>query len=118
MNADMAIVQAARAALAREASAHPTGRAAAHVRVLGGIDPSEPLDSREIDALSAGRLALEDEAGGWRRMARTTEDETWRAACAARAEEAEHWADGIAQTRPRAAAIGVGDLVVERETEL
>jgi hypothetical protein len=113
----MATVQAAKAALQREASGHDTGWAVAHVRVLAGIDPNEALDERAVNALRAGRLALEDEAGGWRRMARTAEDETWRAACNARAEAAEHWADGIAHARAGAVAPGAGDQVAERETE-
>jgi len=104
MTVDRTIVEAARDALSRAVGAQPGERDAGRLARLTGIDPAEPLDERQLAALCAGRGVLEREAGGWRRMARTTSDPAWRAACTAQAEEAERRADEIARLMPRRGA--------------
>jgi hypothetical protein len=90
---DRAIVEAAREALDRSTGGWPGELD--RIACLTDIDLNQPPDERQVDALWAGRRALEREAGGWRRMQRAAADEVWRSACATRAEEAERYADEI-----------------------
>jgi hypothetical protein len=100
MTADKSIVDAARAALSRAAGGRVDAEEAERLSCLADIDPMQPLDQREVDALWAGRRALNQEASGWRRMAATATDEAWRTACKAQAQEAEHFADELSVLRP------------------
>jgi len=95
MTVDRTTVEAARDALSRAVGVQPGERDAGRLARLTGIDPAAPLADRGV---------LEREAGGWRRMARTTSDPAWRAACTAQAEEAERQADEIARLMPRRGA--------------
>jgi hypothetical protein len=108
MTVDKTIVDAARAALDRAAGGRPADQDAERLARLTDIDPSQPLDLRQMDALWAGRRALVRQASGWRRMAATTHDESWRTACKAQAEEAEHFADEIGGFRSGATIVAVG----------
>jgi hypothetical protein len=73
----------------------PAGRRLGSAVSFPVVDSGTPLDEPAIVAMAARRQALERDAGGWRRMARSAADERWRAACTAQAEEAEQTADGI-----------------------
>jgi hypothetical protein len=101
--ADRTVVNAACEAIGRAVGGRPGDQDAERLARLTGIDPREPLDEREAEALWAGRAALLREAGAWRRMAATAHDEAWRSACRVRAEDAEHFADEIGELRPGAA---------------
>jgi hypothetical protein len=107
---DRAVVDAAREALDRAGGGCPDGHEVDHVACLAGIELNQPLDERQVEALRAGGRALEQEAGGWRRMQRSAADEAWRSACATRAKEAERCSDEIHglgfQAAPFAVLIG------------